>query len=106
MTEDKMKNMQKLDADDLEDVTGGSAITDLASTLLGIGSKNTMLNQVVKTAECCTNALKGNAAPDAGKGVNNKVTAYCPVCRKDTEFEVFSGARARCSVCGNIRLDM
>lgn len=106
MAEDKMKNMQKLDVDDLDSVTGGSVFTDIASSLLGLRSKEPISNKAAKTAECCSNELKGNQSAETGTGLGGTVTAYCPVCRKDTAFEVFSGARAKCSVCGNIRLDM
>ena len=108
MAEDKMKNMQELNVDELDNVTGGSLLGDLASSVLGIGAKKTGLGKAVQAAECCTNALKGAAATDANTGsvLGKTVIAHCPVCGKDTEFEVFSGARARCNVCGNIRLDM
>jgi len=31
------------------------------------------------------------------------VTSYCENCKKDTTFIVYSGTRAKCSICGTIK---
>ncbi|MBR0397007.1 MAG: hypothetical protein IJI10_01950 [Eubacterium sp.] len=106
MAEDKMKNVQKLDKDDLDNVNGGFGLGDFGSSILGINRKASSIMKTVRTAEHLAGSAAEKKPEDAGAGINKTVTAFCPVCGKDTEFEIFSGARAKCSVCGNIRLDM
>ncbi|MBQ9321449.1 MAG: hypothetical protein IJ239_03705 [Eubacterium sp.] len=100
MSEDMKKKMEKLDVNDLENVNGGTGLTDLVGALFGKKSKAGRVGNAVRTAECCGE----NAVNETG--LSNTVKAMCPVCGKETEFTIFSGARARCNVCGNIRLDM
>ena len=106
MAEDKMKNAEKLDMDDLDNVNGGFGLGDFGSSILGINRKASSIMKTVRTAEHLADAAPEKKPENEGSGINKTIKAFCPVCGQETEFEVFSGARARCNVCGNIRLDM
>ncbi len=87
------KEMKKLDLEDLEGVNGGLELTEWATSLLsgtsvaakpglGVGQETASL---------------GNQQP----GMGGQVESYCPDCRRNTLFMVYSGGRGICQECGN-----
>ena len=90
--------MKKIDSEMLGKVTGGAgADTEAAAGL--IQKEN-------QASVCGMGTVKLQPAAGLGADGSRTVKAYCPICKKETKFYVGSGAQSRCSVCGNIRMDM
>ncbi|MCR5356201.1 MAG: hypothetical protein K6E63_02235 [Lachnospiraceae bacterium] len=81
---------EKVSIEDLASVSGGrwagEVPTKGRSTFKAGKSGNTLSG----------NTLSGN---NIITGQDTKLY-YCPVCKKETEFDLFSGGRAICSECG------
>ena len=76
---------RKLGQDALEDVTGGADTSEKVASL-GHPIHRTGTVRVMNR--------------DGGQPT---VMAYCPTCGRITEFTVFSGARAKCNECGQMK---
>ena len=91
--------MQKVNLEELESVAGGvNALgTEAAADLTARENQAAVMGMGTT-----------KMTPSAGMGAENTwtVKAYCSVCGKKTMFYLGSGAQSKCSVCGNIRLDL
>lgn len=97
MKDDKRKNIQKMDDDDLGTVNGGLSVFSRQSPNTGkyTPKEKTVLSDVVDENKL---AAAGNLTDNSGM---RTVTSYCSNCQSDTIHIVFSGGRGKCSVCGN-----
>ena len=96
MKDDKRKNIQKMDDDDLGNVNGGLSVFSRQSPNTGKYTPNekTVLSDLIDNDDL---AAAGNLTEKSGLST---VTSYCPNCESDTIHIVFSGGRGKCSVCG------
>lgn len=96
MTDDKRKNMQKMEDDDLSAVSGGLNIFNRQSPNTG---RVTTMNRTILSDSIGGDKMSaaGNLGQSAGLGT---ATAYCPRCGKETEHIVFNGGRGKCKECG------
>ena len=96
MKDDKRKNIQKMDDDDLGTVNGGLSVFSRQSPNTGKYTPNekTVLSDLIDNDDL---AAAGNLTEKSGLST---VTSYCPNCESDTIHIVFSGGRGKCSVCG------
>ncbi|MBO5521433.1 MAG: hypothetical protein J5973_07160 [Eubacterium sp.] len=92
--------MQKVNLEELESVAGG--VNSLAGTEAA-ADLTARENQAAVMGMGTSKLVQGT-----GMGTENTrtVKAYCSVCGKKTMFYLGSGAQSKCSVCGNIRLDL
>lgn len=97
MTDDKKKNMQKMQDEDLGTVTGGLSAFSRQSPNTG---KYTPKEKTVLSDLVDNNDLEAAGSLTEKSGLST-VTSYCPNCERDTIHIVFSGGRGKCSVCGN-----
>ncbi len=83
-----------LSEDELNAVTGG---TGMPGALAAQSRKLADLGSRLADQESVADAVRAAAG-------NNTVKAMCPVCGKETDFRIFSGGRAVCSICGTQKL--
>ena len=89
--------MKKVNLEDMERIAGG------VNALSGTEASADLVRKESQASVCGMGTVKIGALAD---GSRQTVRAYCPVCKKKTEFYVSSGAQSKCSECGNVRLDM
>ena len=98
MTDDKRKNMQKMEEDDLSGVSGGLSVFNKQGPNTG---KYTPGNRMVLSG-----TVDGDETASAdsieGGGIGTVMT-NCPRCNRVTKHLVFNGGRGKCTVCGFTR---
>lgn len=97
MKEDIRKNVQKLEDDALDTVSGGFSVYSRQSPNTG---RYTPEDRAILSDVITENSAAGarSLADNSGLGTTS---AYCPKCGTTTTHIVFHGGRGKCSVCGH-----
>ena len=102
-----MAEQNKINLEELDKGAGGVALTDITDqikTHLKPGSGTLASAKENMAAVCGMGTVK--AAKMAPADNSRTIEAFCPECGKNTLFYLGSGAQAKCSECGYVRLDM
>ncbi len=97
MKEDIRKNMQKMDDNDLDAVSGGLSVFSRQSPNTG---RYTPEDRAILSDVISENSAEGARSLTQSSGLGTAMV-YCPKCGGTTRHIVFNGGRGKCSVCGH-----
>ena len=99
MTDDKKKNIQKMNEEDLNSVSGGISVYKRQGPNTG---RYTPVDRTV-----FSDSIEGNGTAAADNSQNGgsigTSMADCPRCQAKTLHMLFTGGRGKCTVCGLTR---